>query len=157
MLIQVNLYRCFSLHAVILCKLYCQVFITRRVCSCKQHSMADHHAPGNCTKPPLSLPCTEGRFPFSPNSFSAQMWCFCAGTKATVYHNVFFLCLERGLECMLLTAIKMFCSVTFLLQLTVCPVRAQTLSLILLKFLSPALKIINYQRIRQHSRNQKGL
>lgn len=104
----------------------------------------------------LSLPCTEGRFPFSPNSFSAQMWCFCAGTKATVYHNVFFLCLERVLECMLLTAIKMFCSVTFLLQLTVCLVRVQTLGLILLKFLSPALKIINYQRIRQHSRNQKG-
>lgn len=53
--------------------------------------------------------------PLFPKSFSAQMWCFCTGTKATVYHKVFFecLCLEGVLECMLLSAIKMFCSVRF--------------------------------------------
>lgn len=91
MFIGVSFKRCFSVHEVILRE------VTLCVCRC---SMADPHAPGYCTKPLFSQPCTDGRFTFFfffSQSFSALMWCFCTGTKPTVATRCFILnvCAQR--------------------------------------------------------------
>lgn len=116
MIIHVSLYSCFSVCAVMLRQVFVEFSSRLCVYSCKQHSMADHHAADNCTKPLLSWPCTERSPPSFPTSFPAQRWCLCAGTKATVCHKVFLsVCVWRellGVCCWV--QLKMFCSVRFL-------------------------------------------
>lgn len=108
MLIGVRFKICFSVHEVILRE------VTLCVCRC---SMADPHAPGYCTKPLFSQPCTDGRFTFF---FSSKLLCtdvmFLHWNKANCCHQVLYfecLCSERVLECMLLRAIKVFSPVKF--------------------------------------------
>lgn len=65
------------------------------VCSCKQHSMADLLAPGNCTKPSLSQPSTEGRSrPLLPFPKASLHRCgVSALEQRRLYHMVFLECL----------------------------------------------------------------
>lgn len=63
------------------------------VCSCKQHSMADPLAPGNCTKPPLSQPCTKGRsHPLLPFLKASLHRCGVSALeqRLLLYHRGFF-------------------------------------------------------------------